>query len=94
GKPLKLELLYNTDDNHKKVAVAVASMWKKLGVQVSLVNQEWKTYLETKKQGQFEVARAGWNADYNEASSMLDLMQTTHGTNDGKYSNPEYDKLM
>lgn len=94
SKPLKLELLYNTDDNHKKVAVAVASMWKKLGVQVSLVNQEWKTYLETKKQGQFEVARAGWNADYNEASSMLDLMQTTHGTNDGKYSNPEYDKLM
>lgn len=94
GKPLKFELLYNTDDNHKKVAVAVASMWKKLGVQVSLVNQEWKTYLETKKQGQFDVARAGWNADYNEASSMLDLMQTTHGSNDGKYSNTEYDKLM
>ncbi|WP_060584853.1 ABC transporter substrate-binding protein [Aeromonas schubertii] len=94
GNPLKFELLYNTDDNHKKVAVAVASMWKKLGVQVSLVNQEWKTYLETKKQGQFDVARAGWNADYNEASSMLDLMQTTHGTNDGKYSNPEFDKLM
>ncbi|MGH1408136.1 MAG: ABC transporter substrate-binding protein [Aeromonas sp.] len=94
SKPLKFELLYNTDDNHKKVAVAVASMWKKLGVEVSLVNQEWKTYLETKKQGQFEVARAGWNADYNEASSMLDLMQTTHGTNDGKYSNLAYDKLM
>ncbi|MGL5607836.1 MAG: ABC transporter substrate-binding protein, partial [Aeromonas veronii] len=71
-----------------------ASMWKKLGVQVSLVNQEWKTYLETKKQGQFDVGRAGWIADYNEASSMLDLMQTTHGNNDGKYSNPEFDKLM
>ncbi|WP_421199680.1 ABC transporter substrate-binding protein [Aeromonas enteropelogenes] len=94
SKPLKFELLYNTDDNHKKVAVAVASMWKKLGVQVSLVNQEWKTYLETKKQGQFDVGRAGWVADYNEASSMLDLMQTTHGNNDGKYSNPVYDKLM
>ena len=94
GKPLKFELLYNTDDNHKKVAVAVASMWKKLGVQVSLVNQEWKTYLETKKQGQFDVGRAGWIADYNEASSMLDLMQTTHGNNDGKYSNLAFDKLM
>ena len=77
-----------------KVAVAVASMWKKLGVQVSLVNQEWKTYLETKKQGNFDVGRAGWIADYNEASSMLDLMQTTHGNNDGKYSNPAFDKLM
>ncbi|MGL5038592.1 MAG: ABC transporter substrate-binding protein [Aeromonas sp.] len=94
SKPLKFELLYNTDDNHKKVAVAVASMWKKLGVQVSLVNQEWKTYLETKKQGQFDVGRAGWIADYNEASSMLDLMQTTHGNNDGKYSNSAFDKLM
>lgn len=93
-KPLKFELLYNTDDNHKKVAVAVASMWKKLGVQVSMVNQEWKTYLETKKQGDFDVGRAGWIADYNEASSMLDLMQTTHGNNDGKYSNPAFDKLM
>lgn len=94
GHPLKFELLYNTDDNHKKVAVAVASMWKKLGVEVSLVNQEWKTYLQTKAQGQFDVGRAGWIADYNEASSMLDLMQTTHGNNDGKYSNPTFDKLM
>jgi len=94
SKPLKFELLYNTDDNHKKVAVAVASMWKKLGAEVSLVNQEWKTYLETKKQGQFDVGRAGWSADYNEASSMLDLMQTTHGNNDGKYSNLAFDKLM
>ncbi|MEN9533862.1 MAG: hypothetical protein RIQ83_3086 [Pseudomonadota bacterium] len=94
SKPLKFELLYNTDDNHKKVAVAVASMWKKLGTDVSLVNQEWKTYLETKKQGQFDVSRAGWSADYNEASSMLDLMQTTHGNNDGKYSNAAFDKLM
>ncbi len=94
-KPLKLELLYNTSDNHKKVAVAVASMWKKhLGVEAELVNQEWKTYLDTKTQGNFDVARAGWVADYNEASSMLDLLQTTHGNNDGKYSNLRYDELM
>ncbi|WP_375057814.1 ABC transporter substrate-binding protein [Zobellella sp. DQSA1] len=94
-KPLQLKLLYNTNDNHRKVAVAIASMWKKhLGVEVELVNQEWKTYLDTKTQGNFEVARAGWIADYNEASSMLDLMQTTHGNNDGKYSNPEFDRLM
>ena len=40
------------------------------------------------------MGRAGWIADYNEASSMLDLMQTTHGNNDGKCSNPAFDKLM
>nr|MBP8127596.1 oligopeptide ABC transporter substrate-binding protein OppA [Aeromonadaceae bacterium] len=93
--PLKFELLYNTSENHKKVAVAVAAMWKKtLGVDVALVNQEWKTYLETKSGGNFDIARAGWIADYNEASSMLDLKQTTHGNNDGKYSNPKFDALM
>lgn len=93
--PLKFELLYDTSENHKKVAVAVAGMWKKtLGVAVFLVDQDWKTYLETKSSGQFDVARAGWIADYNEASSMLDLKQTTHGNNDGKYANPKYDALM
>ncbi|WP_019934064.1 ABC transporter substrate-binding protein [Oceanimonas smirnovii] len=95
SNPLRFELLYNTNDNHRKVAVAIASMWKKhLGVEVELVNQEWKTYLDTKTQGNFDVARAGWIADYNEASSMLDLMQSGHGNNDGKYSSPAFDKLM
>jgi oligopeptide transport system substrate-binding protein len=70
-------------------------MWKKtLGVNVILENQEWKTYLETKKHQQFDVARSGWVGDYNEASTMLDLLTTTHGNNDGKYSNAEYDTLL
>ena len=93
--PLKFELLYNTSENHKKVAIAIASMWKKsLGAQAELVNQEWKTYLDTKTQGDFDVVRAGWIADYNEASSMLDLQQSTHGNNDGKYASLQYDQLM
>jgi oligopeptide transport system substrate-binding protein len=88
-------LLYNTNENHKKIAIAIASMWKKtLGVSVTLENQEWKTYLETKKHQQFDIARAGWIGDYNEASTMLDLLTTTHGNNDGKYSNTKYDKLL
>lgn len=95
SKPLTLTLLYNTNENHKKIAIAIASMWKKtLGVEAVLENQEWKTYLETKKHQQFDVARAGWIGDYNEASTMLDLLTTTHGNNDGKYSNAEYDELL
>lgn len=94
-KPLSFNLLYNTNENHKKIAIAIASMWKKeLGVNVTLENQEWKTYLETKKAGNFSVARAGWIGDYNEASTMLDLLTTTHGNNDGKYSNEKYDQLL
>lgn len=95
SNPLTFSLLYNTSESHKKIGIAIASMWKKnLGVNVTLENQEWKTYLETKKAGQFQVARAGWIGDYNEASTMLDLLMTTHGNNDGKYSNAEYDNLL
>ncbi|MCE2573505.1 ABC transporter substrate-binding protein [Motilimonas eburnea] len=93
--PLTFDLLYNTSENHKKVAIAIASMWKKgLGVEVKLENQEWKTYLDSKKQGNFSVARAGWIADYNEASSMLSLLESDNGNNDGKYNSPAYDELM
>ena len=92
---MTFELMYNTDEGHKKIALAVASMWKKhLGVEVTLSNQEWKTFLSTTRQGNFDVARSAWTADYNEASTMLDLMISNHGNNDGKYLNAEYDQLL
>jgi oligopeptide transport system substrate-binding protein len=93
--PLKFDLLYNTNEVHKKIAIAVASMWKKtLGVDVSLVNQEWKSYLASEQQGNFDVSRNGWIADYNETASMVGLMESTNASNYGKYNNPAYDKLM
>ncbi|WP_228160494.1 peptide ABC transporter substrate-binding protein [Marinobacter bohaiensis] len=93
--PLDVELLYNTSDNHKKIAIAIAAMWKQvLGVNVDLINQEWKTYLATERAGDFDVARAGWVGDYNEASTMLDLLTTANGNNYPQYHNPEYDQLM
>ncbi len=94
SNPLKVHLLYNTSESHKKIAIAVAQMWKPLGVQVTLENKEWKTYLDSKDEGDFEVARGGWIGDYNEASAMLDLKTSGHGQNDGKYSNREYDATM
>lgn len=95
GKPLKFELLYNTNEQHKKIALAVASMWKKIGpVEIELVNQEWKTFLDTRNNGNFAVARSAWVADYNEPSTMLDLFHSKHGNNDGKYSNPKYDTIV
>ncbi|MBK9521738.1 MAG: peptide ABC transporter substrate-binding protein [Rhodocyclaceae bacterium] len=95
GKPLKFQLLYNTNEQHKKIALAVVSMWKRIGpVEVELVNQEWKTFLDTRNRGDFEVTRGAWIADYNEASSMIDLYHSKHGSNDGKYSNPAYDEVI
>ncbi len=67
---------------------------EKIGVQTTLKNQEWKTLLDTKRQGDFEVMRYTWLADYNEASTMLDVLTTGHGSNDSRYSNPAYDALM
>ncbi|MGL1084940.1 ABC transporter substrate-binding protein [Vibrio vulnificus] len=95
GNPLKFTLLYNTNENHKKIAVALGSMWKKtLGLDVNLENQEWKTYLSTKDQGDFEVARAGWCGDYNEASSFLTLMVSANTTGGQHWGNAEYDALI
>ncbi|WP_367988699.1 ABC transporter substrate-binding protein [Vibrio sp. NTOU-M3] len=93
--PLKFTLLYNTSENHKKIAVALGSMWKKtLGLDVTLENQEWKTYLSTKDSGNFEVSRAGWCGDYNEASSFLTLMKSTNTTGGIHYDSKEYDAIM
>ncbi|MGF1690570.1 ABC transporter substrate-binding protein [Photobacterium kagoshimensis] len=95
SNPLEFTLLYNTSENHKKIAVAIASMWKKnLGVTANLENQEWKTYLDNRRQGNFDVTRAGWCGDYNEASSFLSLMQSNNSSNDPKYYSKEYDAVM
>jgi oligopeptide transport system substrate-binding protein len=94
-KPLKLQLAYNTSENHKKIAVAIAAMWKKLGVDVDLVNTELKVHYANLRQGDFQVGRAGWIADYNDAQNYLFLSQTsTKQQNYSKFSNADYDKLM
>ena len=95
GKPLKFQLLYNTNEQHKKIALVMAAMWKRVGhVEVELVNQEWKTFLDTRNRGEFQVVRGAWIADYNEASTMIDLFHSKHGNNDGKYANPKFDELI
>ena len=95
GRPLKLTLLYNTSENHQKIAIAVASMWKKnLGVDVKLQNQEWKTYIDSRNTGNFDVIRASWVGDYNEPSTFLSLLTSTHSGNIARFSDPAYDKVI
>lgn len=91
----EVEILYNTSESHKTVATAISQMWKtKLGVDAKLNNLEWTTYLTERSEGNFELSRAGWCGDYNEASTFLDLMRSESGYNDGKYVNLEVDSLM
>ena len=93
--PLQFNMIYNTSESHKKIAVAMTQMWKqKLGVQAELGNMEWKVFLETRGNQDFELARGAWCGDYNEASTFLDLLTTPSGYNDGKYTNAEIDGLM
>jgi oligopeptide transport system substrate-binding protein len=91
-----ITLLYNTDETHKAVAEAVADMWRKnLGVEVKVTNQEWGTFLNTRSAQQFDIARAGWGADFNHAINFTyDLIHSKSGNNNGKYNNPEVDKLL
>ena len=95
AEDLTLKLIYNTSESHKQIATVVSQMWKqKLGVRTELANFEWKTYLTIRGNQEFDVARSAWCGDYNEASTFLDLLTTTHGANDGRYSNEKVDELM
>lgn len=94
-KPLKFNLLYNTSDLHKKLAVAAGQIWKKnLGAEVVLENQEWKTYLDSRQQGNYDVARGAWCADYNDPSTFLNIMRSNSSNNTAKYKNPAFDALL
>jgi oligopeptide transport system substrate-binding protein len=95
GKPLQFQLVYNTSENHKRIAIALAAMWKKLNVNVDLVNVESKVHFANLRLGDFQMARVGWIADYNDAQNYLFLSQTsTRQQNYSRFSNPEYDRLM
>lgn len=94
-KPLTFDLLYNTSDLHKKLAIAAASLWRtNIGANVKLHNEEWKTFLDTRHQGNFDIARAGWCADYNEPSSFLDMLLSNSSLNTSHYKSPAFDKIM
>lgn len=91
----EFSILYNTSEAHKKVAEYVQQQWKEnLGLTVSLRNEEWKTYLATRREGTFEVARAGWIGDYRDPNTFLDMFVTGAAMNGGKYSNTQFDELI
>jgi oligopeptide transport system substrate-binding protein len=95
-RPLEIEILYNTDPNHQRLAAAIASMWKEtLGVRATLLSQEWKVFLETRHAKRVtQFVRGGWIGDYNDAFSFAQVLHSKSGHNDPGYDNPEYDRLL
>ncbi|MNW57597.1 Oligopeptide-binding protein OppA precursor [compost metagenome] len=70
-------------------------MWKKnLGVDVKTENQEWGVFIENRQSLNYQIARAGWSADYNDPMTYLDMWMTGGGNNTTGFSNAEYDKLI
>lgn len=93
-KPLEVELSYNTNDNHKKIAVAISAMWKAIGIKTILSNTEVKVHYQQLRDGKFEVGRAGWIGDYNDPYTFLELFKSGIEYNYGRYSNAKYDAAM
>jgi len=91
----RLELLYNNSDNQKKVALAVAAMWRQnLGVRTQLRNQEWKTFIITRQSDHKQVFRSGWIADYDDPLNFLDLFHSQSHFNFYGFNDLAYDHII
>lgn len=88
-----IKLLFNTSETHRQIAVEVQQMWKRhLGIDIELLNQEWKVYLKTVDLLNYDVARSGWIGDYTDPNTFLDLFVTGCGNNRTGWSNAQYDR--
>ncbi len=96
GKGLPpIQLLYNTNEKHKAIAEACQQMWtKNLNVNVELVNQDWKVYLDSMSNLDFSMIRRGWIGDYVDPDAFLGLYVTDGGNNKSGFSNAEFDALI
>ncbi len=80
-----LTYLYNTSEGHKAIGEYLQSALDGVGISIQLENQEWNTFLNTRKDGNFSIARNGWLADYNDPISFLDMWTSASGNNDVQY---------
>ena len=80
-----IEYLYNTNDGHKLIGEYLQSVFAGIGITMNLTNQEWNTFLNTRKAGDYTVARNGWLADYNDPISFLDMWVSNSGNNDSQF---------
>ncbi|EHL18434.1 hypothetical protein HMPREF9630_00159 [Peptoanaerobacter stomatis] len=92
---VNLTILYNTSENHKKIAEAIQQMWnKELGINLNLENTEFKVKIDRETNKEYDISRSGWIGDYLDPMTFMDLWLTGAPNNYVSYSNPEYDKLI
>lgn len=94
SNPLNVKLAYNIGDENKRVAVAVANMWKEIGVKTEFEISDINVHYDNLQAGNFELGRARWIGDYPEPSSVLYLLEEGKALNFGKYYNQQFEKLV
>lgn len=91
----EVELLYNTNEGHRNIAEAIQQMWtESLNVNIKLSNQEWKVYLDSQRNLDYDISRAGWTGDYPDPNTFLDMWTSWSEQNQTGWDNKEYDKLI
>jgi oligopeptide transport system substrate-binding protein len=93
--PLKLEIRYNTSENHKNTAIAIQEQLKPLGIDVTMINTDTKThYAHLEQKGDYDMARAAWIADYKDPETFLGISRKASGNNYSLYDSPAYEAAM
>jgi len=91
----KIEVLFNTSEDHRRIAEAIQAMWREtLNISVQLSNQEWASYLEATTNLRYQIARRSWIGDYPDPSTFLNCFLSGDGNNRTGWSNAEYDRLI
>ena len=93
GLPI-FELMYNSEGAHKDVCQIVQQNLSEVGITIELTNQEWAVFLNTRQNGEYQIARHGWIGDYSDPMTFLDMWITDGGNNDCGFSNDKYDSLI
>ena len=90
-----LEILFNTSEDHRKIAEAIQAMWNQhLGIDVKLTNQEWASYLRATTELQYDVARRSWIGDYLDPDTFLGVLRAGDGNNRTGWGSARYDALL
>lgn len=91
----KVTYKYNTNEGNKNIAEALQAMWKRnLGIEVELYNEEWKVFINTRFQKNYQIARHAYLVDFFDPASLMDILVSDSPENVTGYNNPEYDKLV
>ena len=89
-----IEILYNNSEILRLVAEAIQNMWRRdLGIDVRLVNQEYKVVFANRRAGDYQVLLGSWTADYLDATTFLDMWRSDSGNNHTGWTSPAYDAL-